>query len=49
MDPVPITGVVPLTRSLRMAYQQGRVSGLTEDIVVPYLKQNLHWRAQKVS
>jgi tyrosinase len=46
---IPITGVVTLNRSLRKAYLAGKISGLTEDIVEPYLKQNLHWRVQKVS
>jgi tyrosinase len=46
---MPITGVVPLTKSLERAYQLGKIDGLTENIVVPYLTPNLHWRAQNVS
>jgi tyrosinase len=48
-SPMPVTGVVTLNKSLQRSYLAGNISALSEDIVVPYLKQNLHWKVQKVS
>lgn len=39
-----VTSMVPLTEALVDAIEAGRLGSLDEDDVVPYLKQNLHWR-----
>jgi tyrosinase len=48
-EPVPVSGAIMLRKKLRADFEKGKISGLTEDVVVPYLTQNLHWRVQKVS
>jgi tyrosinase len=48
IEPMLVTGVVPLTKSLRKAYHEAKFTSFSEDSVVAYLKQNLHWRIQRV-
>ncbi|KAF2420770.1 Di-copper centre-containing protein [Tothia fuscella] len=47
-DPIHVAGSVMLKKTLRQHYEQGKISGLTEDIVIPYLQKHLHWRVQKM-
>lgn len=39
-----VTGQVPLTIALLERFLAGIVPSLSEDAIVPYLKENLHWR-----
>ncbi|KAF2760027.1 Di-copper centre-containing protein [Pseudovirgaria hyperparasitica] len=47
--PSLITGSVPLTRSLRARWENGRLESLDEDKVIPYLQEHLHWRVRRSS
>jgi tyrosinase len=44
-----ITSQIPLTIALVERYLAGLVENLREEIVVPYLTKNLHWRVESVS
>jgi tyrosinase len=39
-----ITGTVPLTAALLKEYNAGNLGGMGKENVLPYLKENLHWR-----
>lgn len=41
---VVITGTVPLTAQLLTEYKKGNLGGMDKENVLPYLKDNLHWR-----
>jgi len=43
-DHTQVTGQIPLTLALVERYLAGILPDLSEDSVVPYLTQNLHWR-----
>ena len=43
-----ITGQIPLTLALVERYLAGIIEDLTENSVIPYLTENLHWRVAKV-
>ncbi|TVY81027.1 Tyrosinase, partial [Lachnellula suecica] len=43
-DNVEITGTVPLTGALLKEFQQGTLGGLEKENVLPWLRDNLHWR-----
>ncbi|CAK1367039.1 Tyrosinase [Cercospora beticola] len=36
-------GSVPITRYLQKLYMSGKISALSEDVVLPYMKKNLNW------
>ena len=38
------SGSVPVTRHLQKMYKAGKLSGMSEDIVVPYMTENLNWK-----
>lgn len=38
------SGSVPVTRHLQKMYKAGKISGLSEDVVVPYMTKNLNWK-----
>jgi tyrosinase len=42
-----VTGTIPLTGALGDKLGAGKIANLNPDLVVPYLKDNLHWRIQK--
>lgn len=44
-----VHGVVPLTAALEDAVNCGEIPDLSEPVVVPYLKEKLVWKIQKVS
>jgi tyrosinase len=48
-DNMEVTGQIPLTLALTERYLAGILPDLSEDNVVPFLTQNLHWRAAQVS
>lgn len=41
---VIVTGTVPLTAQLLGEYKKGNLGGMDKENVLPYLKENLHWR-----
>ena len=43
-DRTKVTGQVPLTIALIERYLAGIIDDLSEQSVIPYLKENLHWR-----
>jgi tyrosinase len=47
--PVPVSGAVMLNKRLQKLCDEKKISALTQDVVRLYLKQNLHWRVQRVS
>jgi tyrosinase len=44
-----VTAQIPLTVALVERYLANRIAGLTPDVVIPYLQENLHWRVTMVS
>lgn len=46
---VKVTSQIPLTTALIERYLAGIIDNLSEESVIPYLTQHLHWRATKVS
>ncbi|KAI5363744.1 putative tyrosinase copper-binding domain, di-copper centre-containing domain superfamily, tyosinase [Septoria linicola] len=38
------SGSVPITRHLQKQYKAGKLSGLSEEVVVPYMTKNLNWK-----
>ena len=47
-DHTEVTSQIPLTIALVERYLAGLIPGLSEESVVPYLTENLHWRVSKV-
>jgi len=45
---VPVTGVVPLTKTLQDHHIDGKIGSLLEDAVTKYLTANLTWKIQKM-
>lgn len=43
-DNVEVTGTVPLTAALLKAVKNGDLGGLGKENVLPWLRENLHWR-----
>ncbi|KAH8653928.1 tyrosinase precursor [Tricladium varicosporioides] len=41
---VVITGTVPLTAALMKEYKKGSLGALSKENVLPWLRENLHWR-----
>lgn len=48
-DHTQVTGQIPLTLALTERYLAQLLPDLSEDSVIPYLKQNLHWKVTVVS
>ncbi|OCL02739.1 Di-copper centre-containing protein [Glonium stellatum] len=42
-----VTHSVPLTQALRKRYESGDLKSLDQDVIIEYLKTNLHWRIQQ--
>lgn len=42
-------GAVPLTAALEAKVRSGQLESIKEDVVGPYLKQNLRWKILKVN
>ncbi|KAF2211335.1 hypothetical protein CERZMDRAFT_117975 [Cercospora zeae-maydis SCOH1-5] len=40
---VTSAGSVPITRYLQQLYLAGKISALSEDVVIPYMKEHLEW------
>jgi tyrosinase len=38
------SGSVPVTRHLQKMYKQGKLEAMSEDVVVPYMTENLNWK-----
>jgi len=43
-----ITGTVPLTAALLKEFKKGNLGSVEKQNVIPYLKENLHWRVTLV-
>lgn len=48
-DHLQITGQIPLTLALMERYLAQMLPDITVETVVPYLRENLHWRVETVS
>ena len=48
-DHTQVTGQIPLTIALMERYLAGIIDDLSEQSVVPYLTENLHWRVVQVN
>ena len=47
-DSLQVTGQIPLTLALIERYLAGIIENLSEEFVIPYLTENLHWRVVQV-